>query len=128
MKAKAMLLVTVSLGVLKARTINFVPALPENKASSIEAMGFGLINNTCIILWEDDSALVWPRDEMWSMLIFSDAEASGRWTTFFNPSSLKGRPTFTSFVAGSDRRGSSGRRHDEPTNHVPGLTRSGRGN
>jgi monoamine oxidase len=110
-KAKTVL-VTVSLGVLKAGTITFVPALPENKASSIEAMGFGLINK-CILSWEDDAALVWPRDEMWFMLITPDEEASGRWTTFFNPLSLKGRPTLTSFVAGNDAIAMEGQTDEE---------------
>jgi len=42
-KAKTVL-VTVSVGVLKAGSISFVPEMPSYKKDSIDAMGFGLIN------------------------------------------------------------------------------------
>ncbi|KAL3783346.1 hypothetical protein ACHAW5_010888 [Stephanodiscus triporus] len=121
-KAKTVL-VTVSLGVLKAGTVNFVPALPENKLASIEAMGFGTINK-CILSWNDDAAMVWPEDEMWFMLITPDEETSGRWTTFFNPSSLKGKPSLTSFVAGEDAVAMEGQSDEEVLEDVMTNLRS----
>lgn len=36
--------VTLPLGVLKTDTVTFTPELPERKKSSIERMGFGLLN------------------------------------------------------------------------------------
>lgn len=41
--------VTVPLGVLKDRTIQFIPDLPQWKQDSIERLGFGVINKVCII-------------------------------------------------------------------------------
>mmetsp|Transcript_20255 Transcript_20255/g.38209 ORF Transcript_20255/g.38209 Transcript_20255/m.38209 type:complete len:182 (-) Transcript_20255:723-1268(-) len=48
-KAKNVL-VTVSVGVLKAGNIKFVPSLPDDKQDSIDAMGFGVINKVREIL------------------------------------------------------------------------------
>lgn len=105
-------LVTVSLGVLKAGTIDFAPALPEDKLAVIDAMGYGTVNK-CILSWDDESALVWPEDDMWFMLITPEEETSGKWTTFFNPSSLKGRPTLVSYVAGDDASSMEGQTDEE---------------
>ncbi len=58
--------------------------------------------NKCILSWYDGSALVWPEEDTWFMLIMPEEETSGTWTRFFNPSSLTGRPMLVSFVAGDD--------------------------
>ena len=99
-KAKTVL-VTVSLGVLKAGTINFVPSLPEEKQRAIDVMGFGLLNR-CTLTWKDDDALVWPEDELWFLLMTPEDETSGLWTTFYNPSKFKGEPTITAWIGGDE--------------------------
>jgi lysine-specific histone demethylase 1 len=42
-------LVTVPLGVLKAGTLKFHPALPERKMGAIQRMGFGVLNKVSSI-------------------------------------------------------------------------------
>lgn len=101
-KAKTVL-VTVSLGVLKAGNINFVPSLPEEKQQSIDAMGFGTVNK-CIMTWNNDGdTIVWPMDQYWFHLITPEDETSGQWTQFNNPTKFKGgRPSLTAWVGGDE--------------------------
>jgi polyamine oxidase len=94
-------LITVTLGVLKAGTINFVPPLLGEKLAAIKAMGYGTMNKY-ILSWYNGSTLVWPEEATWFMLITPEEETSGRWTTFFNLFLLTGRPTLVLFVAGDD--------------------------
>ena len=95
-------LVTVSLGVLKAGSITFTPALPLSKREAIDKMGFGILNK-CIMYWENKHDMVWPSDKLWLELITPDDETSGKWTSFFNPSSLKGgSPILVGWVGGRD--------------------------
>lgn len=91
-------LVTVSLGVLKARSILFTPSLPRWKQNSIDKMGFGIMNK-CIMQWYDEGDVVWP-DKEWIELITPNDGNSGKWTTFFNPTKYKGVPTLVGWVGG----------------------------
>ena len=56
--AKKAVIVTVPLGVLKAGSIKFVPALPRTNRAAITALGMGLLNK-CVLLfdraWWDDA-------------------------------------------------------------------------
>ena len=92
-------LITVPLGVLKANTIQFLPALPEAKQSIISKMGVGLLNK-CILLWDekDIQDLPWPQDKEWLEKI--DDEHQGLWTEFYNPYPLTHRPMLCAFTAG----------------------------
>lgn len=105
-------LVTVSLGVLKSDRIQFIPSLPENKRTIINAMGYGTVNK-CILSWESNDAIVWPIDDTWFMLLTEssntnnndntdDVQRRQRWTTFFNPSLLTGQPTLVAYIGGDD--------------------------
>ncbi len=94
-------LVTVSLGVLKARKIKFDPPLPASKLETIDKMGFGLLNK-CIMYWDTFSDMVWPEDTYWLELITPNDDDSGLFTTFFNPTMLKGRPCLIAWVAGDE--------------------------
>lgn len=97
-------LVTVSLGVLKAGSISFVPPLPDWKQKSIDDMGFGLTNK-CMMRWNDPAALsMVPTDSLWFVLVTPEDETSGRWTQFFNPSQFKGVPALTAFIGGDEAR------------------------
>lgn len=64
-------------------------------------MGFGILNK-CTLSWNDHDSLVWPEDKLWFFLITPDGKSSGEWTTFYNPSSFKGKPTLTAWVGGED--------------------------
>jgi monoamine oxidase len=94
-------LVTVSLGVLKAGSIKFIPSLPQAKQDAIDNMGFGHLNK-CIMYWEEADDIVWPVDKSWIELITPDDESSGKWTSFFNPTNLKGVPMLQGFIGGRD--------------------------
>lgn len=96
-------LVTVSLGVLKAGNIRFTPSLPEWKQEVIDGMGFGTMNK-CVLTWNNPNAVVWPDNE-WIELITPKGEDSGNWTTFFNPTEYKGIPILVGFVGGKNARG-----------------------
>lgn len=106
-------LVTVSLGVLKAGTIDFIPSLPDSKLESINNMGFGTVNK-CMMSWNNDDDLVWPEDEYWFLLLTpkDDEDGGGQtqqrqqqyspWTTFFNPTKFKGKPSLTAWLGGKE--------------------------
>lgn len=103
-------LVTVSLGVLKANTIKFIPSLPDSKLESISNMGFGTVNK-CMMSWNNDDDSVWPEDEYWFLLLTPEDEGGGEtqqqqqyspWTTFFNPTKFKGKPSLTAWLGGNE--------------------------
>jgi Na+-driven multidrug efflux pump len=94
--AKAVL-VTVSLGVLKAGNIKFTPSLPDWKQEVIDGMGFGLLDK-CVMQWDNPDAAVWPEEE-WIELVTPKGENSGKWTTFFNPTCMY--TATTNLIAGS---------------------------
>lgn len=106
-------LVTVSLGVLKASTIDFIPSLPDSKVESISNMGFGTVNK-CMMSWNSDDDLVWPEDEYWFLLLTPEdgndetqqqqqqQQQYSPWTTFFNPTKFKGKPSLTAWLGGKE--------------------------
>ena len=96
-------LVTASLGVLKAGNIKFTPSLPDWKQDAIDGKGFGVLNK-CIMYWNgnDMDNLAWPGDTLWFELITPDDLSSGKWTTFFNPTKYKGVPTLEGFIGGNE--------------------------
>ncbi|KAL9186724.1 hypothetical protein ACHAXT_005962 [Thalassiosira profunda] len=94
-------LVTVSLGVLKAGTISFRPELPASKRDAIDGMGYGLLNKA-VMYWSDEDDIVWPNGE-WFELVTPEDESSGVWTSFFNPSEMKGGvPNLIGWIAGNE--------------------------
>ncbi len=93
-------LVTVSLGVLKAGTIKFTPSLPDQKQEVIDGMGFGLLNK-CVMQWNNPDAAVWPDNEWFELITPKD---SGKWTNFFNPTSYKGIPMLVGWSAADNAR------------------------
>jgi len=97
-------LLTVPLGVLKAKTIQFVPELPESKRRIIDKMGYGLLNK-CLFLWDENDVnqLPWPLSKEWIERIVMSSESNqkqGLWTEFYNPYSLNKRPMLVGFSAG----------------------------
>ncbi|KAL7536166.1 hypothetical protein ACHAWF_005382 [Thalassiosira exigua] len=94
-------LVTVSLGVLKAGTIDFSPPLPHWKRNAIDNMGFGTLNKV-ILYWKHERDVVWPEDSYWVELITPEDDTSGKWTNFFNPTKLKGVPCLEGWIGGEE--------------------------
>ncbi len=95
-------LVTVSLGVLKAGNIKFTPSLPDWKQEVIDGMGFGLLNK-CVMQWNNPDAAVWPDDE-WLGLMTPKGDNRGKWTNFFNPTPHKGVPMLVGWAAAAHAR------------------------
>ena len=83
-------LVTVSLGVLKANTINFTPRLPKDKQDAIGGLSMGTLNKA-VLVWKDTNMKI--PNEQWFSLITPESTTSGQWTTFFNPTEYKGGVT-----------------------------------
>ncbi|KAL9183285.1 hypothetical protein ACHAXT_005072 [Thalassiosira profunda] len=105
-------LITASVGALKAGVIDFIPALPQWKQEGIQNMGFGVVNK-CSMSWNDDAARVWPEDKYWFYLITAEDETSSEWTQFLNPSQFKEKPFLTAFIGGDDARAWESKSDDE---------------
>lgn len=97
--------VTVPIGVLQAKTIQFQPALPAPKQRSIDNIGMGLMNK-CLFLWNegDIDKLPWPQDTEWMERIAPTGGQQGLWTEYFYGRQVTGRPTLCAFTAGSVAR------------------------
>jgi monoamine oxidase len=94
-------LVTVSLGVLKAGTIDFTPSLPAEKQKAIDSLGYGTLSK-CIMYWEDPDSVVWPKHKEWITLATLDEDRSGIWTSFLNAYKVKGVPVLVGFIGGDE--------------------------
>ena len=105
--------ITVSLGVLKAGAINFVPKLPNWKQEVIDNMEMGLLNK-CVLQWENEDDMVWsePSGSHFE-LVTAEAETSGKWTSFYNPSSFKGKPVLIGYIGGDGAREMESQTDDE---------------
>jgi len=103
-------LVTVPLGVLKAKSIDFVPPLPQWKQEAIDMIGFGVLNK-CIFYWDKDqidpaSMGWWPEGKQYMSLITDGESESGRWSTFFNDREMGNGDEFviSAWVGGDEAR------------------------
>jgi len=97
-KAKKVL-VTVPLGVLKARTIQFQPKLPKGHKKAFSQVGMGLLNK--IFMFWNTADVFWPTKTEWL------TEITRRQTQFefYNPHSLNnGRPFLIGIVAGNEAK------------------------
>lgn len=81
-------IVTLPLGILQARSVQFTPELPKAKVDAIDSLGIGLLNKI-VLYWEDESDIFWPRDKEWIMQM-EKSTPSGSFSVleFFNPCSL----------------------------------------
>lgn len=86
-------LVTVPLGVLKAGTLEFTPALPETIAGPIERLGMGVFNKVFIQFPER----FWRED---SYVLRALGEVGEHWHSWYDVSAVSGRPTLLTFAAG----------------------------
>jgi len=86
-------LVTVPLGVLKAGTLEFAPALPETIAGPIERLGMGVFNKVFIQFPER----FWRED---SYVLRALGEVGEHWHSWYDVSAVSGRPTLLTFAAG----------------------------
>jgi len=95
--------ITVPLGVLQAKSIEFQPALPAAKQKAIAGIGMGLLNK-CLFVWDEKDVpnLPWPQDCEWIERIVApnSDHPQGLWTEHFNTQPVTGRPVLCCFTGG----------------------------
>ena len=87
-------IVTVPLGVLKEGRISFVPSLPPDKQSAIDALEMGILNRTCLLF--DD--VFWERDVEWIGYL---SQEKGQWSETLNLYPYQQQPVLAMFNAGT---------------------------
>ena len=85
--------VTVPLGVLKAGSIAFEPALPDSVAGPIDRLGMGVFNKVFLQFPER----FWNED---SYVLRALGEAGEHWHSWYDVSAVSGIPTLLTFAAG----------------------------
>ncbi|XP_047157231.1 lysine-specific histone demethylase 1 homolog 3 [Vigna umbellata] len=89
-------LVTVPLGCLKAETIQFSPPLPQWKCSSVQRLGYGVLNKVALeypnIIWDDEVDYFGATDE--------ERNSRGQCFMFWNVRKTVGAPIFIALVVG----------------------------
>jgi polyamine oxidase len=88
-------IVTVPIGVLKANTITFTPALPAVKQGAIARLGSGLLNK-CILEFAPGTQF-WPSDRM---VLGTSSPVRGAFSTFLNLQHLTGKPVLMGWLVG----------------------------
>jgi len=91
--------VTVPLGVLKADSIQFSPALPEPKSTAIARLGMGALSKTCLRF----ESQFWPADAE-LIDIVPAASPRGQWVESLSLTSLVDVPALMMFNAGKFAR------------------------
>ncbi|MFS0893441.1 flavin monoamine oxidase family protein [Microbacterium sp. 179-I 3D3 NHS] len=86
-------LVTAPLGVLKAGSISFDPALPDDIAGPIDRLGMGVFNK----IFLQFPTRFWRED---SYVVRALGEAGERWHSWYDVSAVSGIPTLLTFAAG----------------------------
>lgn len=85
--------VTVPLGVLKKRTVNFAPDLPVSKLQAIEGLGMGLFDKVYLSFKER----FWSSEFTW---IEYAGEQADQWPMFFNLARFCDKPVLVAFNVG----------------------------
>ncbi|MEU1569154.1 NAD(P)/FAD-dependent oxidoreductase [Streptomyces mirabilis] len=86
--------ITVPIGVLKAGTIDFQPALPNAKHEAIRALGAGLLDK----LWLEFPKPFWDKDV--DVIEWFDADNPGLWSWWVNGYRVFGEPVLLGFNGG----------------------------
>ncbi|MFD8375817.1 FAD-dependent oxidoreductase [Streptomyces sp. NPDC059688] len=86
--------ITVPIGVLKAATIAFEPALPDAKQEAIKALGAGLLDK----LWLDFAEPFWDRDA--DVIQWFDPKHPSLWSWWVNGYKAFGKPLLLGFNGG----------------------------
>ena len=92
-------IVTVPLGVLKARSVEFLPPLSPAKSTAIARLGMGALSKTCLRFGSE----FWPA-EAELLDIVPAASRRGQWVESLNLTSLIGLPALMMFNAGKFAR------------------------
>ena len=84
-------IVTVPLGVLKANTIEFVPALPDEKLHAIDSLGMGLLNRVALRF----PKAFWPREPH---ALVHGTDNRGEFSVFVNLYRYTGEPILVAMI------------------------------
>ncbi|KAL3649637.1 hypothetical protein CASFOL_006040 [Castilleja foliolosa] len=91
-----MVLCTVPLGVLKSRTINFTPELPQRKLDAIMRLGFGLLNKVALLF----PHVFWRRDTDTFGHLSAHPSNRGEFFMFYSYANVAEGPVLVAFIAG----------------------------
>ncbi|KAL4202022.1 hypothetical protein AMTRI_Chr02g218900 [Amborella trichopoda] len=91
-----MVLCTVPLGVLKNKSITFVPELPKRKLEAIERLGFGLLNKVAMVF----PYVFWGEDLDTFGCLNEDSHRRGEFFLFYSYHMVSGGPLLIALVAG----------------------------
>ncbi|MBR8745424.1 FAD-dependent oxidoreductase, partial [Nocardiopsis sp. MG754419] len=94
--------ITLPIGVLKAGSVEFRPALPESRSEAIDALGSGLLDK----LWLWFPHVFWPADV--DVLEWSDPRDPGLWSWWVNGYKAFGLPVLVGFNGGDHARSLAG--------------------
>jgi monoamine oxidase len=83
--------ITLPLGVLKQKRIQFVPDLPSEKHQAIEQIGMGVLNKTVLRF----PRVFWPEVTLFNFV----SETTGHWAEWFNLAPALGQPILIGFNA-----------------------------
>ncbi|KAJ3680487.1 hypothetical protein LUZ60_016765 [Juncus effusus] len=89
-------LCTVPLGVLKNKTIKFVPELPQRKLDSVRRLGFGLLNKVAMLF----PHVFWRADLDTFGHLSEETDKRGEFFLFYSYASVAGGPLLIALVAG----------------------------
>ncbi|XP_058725350.1 lysine-specific histone demethylase 1 homolog 3-like [Vicia villosa] len=107
-------LITVPLGCLKAETIQFSPSLPEWKCSSIQRLGFGVLNKVVLefpnVFWDDAVDYFGATAE--------DRSKRGHCFMFWNVKKTVGAPVLIALVVGKAAIDSQSLSSSDHVNHA----------
>ncbi|KAI3809954.1 hypothetical protein L1987_19558 [Smallanthus sonchifolius] len=95
-----MVLCTVPLGVLKKRTIKFIPELPERKLEAIDKLGFGLLNKVAMVF----PYVFWGEDLDTFGCLSRNSNTRGEFFLFYSYHTVSGGSVLVALVAGEAAR------------------------
>lgn len=95
-----MVLCTVPLGVLKKKTIKFIPELPERKLEAIGKLGFGLLNKVAMVF----PYVFWGEDLDTFGCLSKNSSTRGEFFLFYSYHTVSGGSVLVALVAGEAAR------------------------
>ena len=109
-------IVTVPLGVLKAKTITFEPPLPQPKRDAIARLGMGVLDK----LYLQFDEVFWDRRATW-LLTPETGLARGQFNQWFNMAKYVGEPVLLGFNGAASARALSSLSDDEMVKRALGV-------
>lgn len=104
-------IVTVPIGVLKAGSITFTPALPSAKQNAITRLGSGLLNKV-IMEWAPGDQF-WPSGPDAPQVLGMHGLARGLYSIWVNLQPVTGKPMLLAWISGDEAAAAEGRTDDQ---------------